>query len=49
METVFEILLIFRSDLAVIDIRGRDCLHHAASKGSIEVVNWILMEGFDPN
>ena len=48
MKTV-EILSSFGSDPNVIDTQGRDCLHHAASKGSIEIVNWLLNGGFDPN
>ena len=48
MKTV-EILSSFGSDPTVIDMQGRNCLHHAAFKGSIEVVRWLLKEGFDPN
>ena len=48
MRTV-EILSSFGSDPTVIDTQGRNCLHHAASNGSIEILNWLLKKGFDPN
>ena len=43
-----EALSSFRSDPNIIDTQGRNCLH-AASKGSIEMVNWIPKEGFNPD
>ena len=46
---IVEILSSFGLDSTVIDTQGRDCLHHAASKDSIEIVNWLLKEGFNPN
>ena len=39
----------FGPDWAIIDSQGRNCFHHAASKGSIELVDWLLKEGFNPN
>ena len=42
---IVEILSSFRADLTVIDTQG----HDSASKGSIEIVDWLLKEGFDPN
>lgn len=41
---IVEILSSFRADLTVIDTQGRD----SASKVSIEIINWLLKEGFDP-
>ena len=35
---IVEILSSFGLDLTVIDTQGRSCLHHAASKDSIEIV-----------
>ena len=45
---IVEALLSFRSDPSIIDTQGCSCLH-AASKGSIEMVNWFLKGDFNPD
>jgi hypothetical protein len=34
---------------SITDMQRRNCLHHAASKGSTDLVTWLLEQGFDPN
>ena len=36
-------------DRTTVDVQGRNGLHHAASRGSTKVVEWLLKEGFCPN
>ncbi len=38
------------ADLLALDEQGRNCLHHAASKGSNIAVHWLFEKyNFDPN
>ena len=46
---LFDIFLGDGADPFLMDSQGRTCLHHAAARGSPEVVSKLLSKGLDPN